>query len=71
MRELTCNELQFVSGAEITTGGVVASAVGGAVVGAAGGAMVGGIGAVPGALAGAITTVAGYMLFETIKDMID
>lgn len=71
MRELTFNEIEAVSGAEVTSGGIVASAISGAVVGAAGGAMVGGVGAVPGALAGAITTVAGYMLYETIKDLID
>ncbi|GAB3371485.1 hypothetical protein GCM10027431_20410 [Lysobacter rhizosphaerae] len=71
MRELTFNEIEAVSGAEVTRGGIVASAISGAAVGGATGALVGGIGAGPGALAGAITTVAGYMLFETIKDMLD
>ena len=71
MRELNFYEVELVTGAEITAGGLIGSAVAGAVVGAVGGAFVGGVGAGPGALAGAITSVAGYVIFETIKDLVD
>ena len=71
MRELTVNEVEFVSGGEVTLGGVVGSAIAGAVVGAVGGSVVGGVGAIPGAVGGAITGVASYAIFETVKDFID
>jgi hypothetical protein len=71
MRELTFEEVSMISGAEVTAGGIVGSAVAGAVVWAVGGAGVAGVGAVPGALAGAVTGVASYVIFEVVKDLID
>lgn len=71
MRDLTVNEVEMVSGAEMTAGGLIASAAAGAATGAIGGALVGGVGAVPGALAGAMLGVISYGLYEGIKDMID
>lgn len=71
MRELTFNEVEAVSGAEVTSGGLIASAVAGGITGGLAGATAAGVGAIPGALGGAMLGVISYTLYEGIKDLID
>lgn len=69
MRELTANEMMMVSGAKMTTGGLIGSAAAGAVTGGLAGAMVGGVGAAPGALAGAALGMLSYSIYEICSDI--
>lgn len=68
MRELTQNQVEFVSGAEFTWQGAAASMAAGAVTGALGGMVFGGVGAGPGALGGALLGGISYSVYELLAD---
>ena len=69
MHELTANETMMISGAEMTSGGLIGSAAAGAVTGGLAGAMVGGVGTGLGALGGAILGVISYSIYEICSDI--
>lgn len=79
MRELTFNEVSFVSGGEMTASGfvgaVVSGAATGAVVGGLAGSAVGAAGAIPGAVSGALQGAMigalSYSIVEAVKDIME
>jgi len=67
IRELTAEEIAWVSGGEFTWSGFFGSAAGGAVAGALTGSLVGGLGAGPGALAGGLLGGIAYSVDQLVE----